>query len=250
MTDLIIHIPHSSNKIPSIEGYCVDGEVLANEQLLLTDWYTDELFASESTINIKADFSRIFCDVERFRNDKDESMSMVGMGALYTHTDSGLVMRKIENELRENILGHYYDKHHEQLNKEVDNQLLSKGKAFILDAHSFSNTPFKRDLIQSIPRPDFNIGTDSFHTPQRIIEISVAFFESRNYSIEIDKPYSGSIVPIAHYLNNSAVGSIMLEVNRKLYLKDSTNDKSKNFNIIKSLIAEYIELLKIESSKL
>ena len=76
--------------------------------------------------------------------------------------------------------------------------------------------------------------------------ILVAFFESRNFSIEIDKPYSGSIVPIAHYGNNSAVGSIMLEVNRKLYLIDSTNEKTENFNKIKNLISEYIEQLKIE----
>ena len=250
MTDLIIHIPHSSIKIPSLDGYCITSEKLVYEQLLLTDWYTDELFASERTINIKANFSRIFCDVERFRNDKDEYMSKVGMGALYTHTDSGLRMRNVDHYLRGNILFDYYDKHHEQLNNEVNNQLLSKGKAFILDAHSFSNTPFKRDLIQSIPRPDFNIGTDSFHTPHVIIDFSVAFFESRNYSIEIDKPYSGSIVPIDHYGKNSNVGSVMLEVNRKLYLKDSTNDKSENFNKIKNLISEYIELLKIELSRL
>ena len=172
MNNLIIHLPHSSTRIPSVDGYCVNGEALANEQLLLTDWYTDELFESESTINIKADFSRIFCDVERFRYDKDEYMSKLGMGALYTHTDSGLLMRIVNDNLRANILSDYYDKHHQQLDKEVNKQLLINSKAFILDAHSFSNTPFKRDLIQCIPRPDFNIGTDRFHTPKCIIEIS------------------------------------------------------------------------------
>ena len=175
MNNLIIHIPHSSTRIPSVDGYCVNGEALANEQLLLTDWYTDELFESKNTINIKADFSRIFCDVERFRDEKDECMSKLGMGALYTHTDSGLQMRIVDDNLRANILNEYYDKHHRQLDKEVNEQLLSNGKAFILDAHSFSNTPFKRDLIQSIPRPDFNIGTDSFQTTQHIIDISSIF---------------------------------------------------------------------------
>ncbi len=66
---VILHIPHSSTKIPVTDGYIVDNETLKNEILKLTDWYTDELFYSEYDIMIKADFSRIFCDPERFVDD-------------------------------------------------------------------------------------------------------------------------------------------------------------------------------------
>ena len=59
---LILHIPHSSINIPTMEGYLVDANSLANEMLKLTDWYTDDLFYSIDDEMIKAEFSRIFCD--------------------------------------------------------------------------------------------------------------------------------------------------------------------------------------------
>jgi len=64
---LVLHIPHSSTDIPSREGYIVDLPSLEIEILKLTDWYTDDLFHSDEEDMIKAEFSRIFCDVERYR---------------------------------------------------------------------------------------------------------------------------------------------------------------------------------------
>jgi len=63
---LILHLPHSSTNIPLNEGYIVDSIALESEILKLTDWYTDDLFYSEGDEMIKAEFSRIFCDPERF----------------------------------------------------------------------------------------------------------------------------------------------------------------------------------------
>jgi hypothetical protein len=40
------------------------------------------------------------------------------------------------------------------------------------------------------------------------------------------------------------VNSIMLEVNRKLYLKEPSNEKSEEFNKIKEVIRNYIEWIR------
>jgi N-formylglutamate deformylase len=56
MKNLILHIPHSSTKIPLKEGYCVSDEILNQEILKLTDWYTDDLFENEIDYSIKAPF--------------------------------------------------------------------------------------------------------------------------------------------------------------------------------------------------
>ena len=66
---IILHIPHSSIKIPLYEGYLFDSTVLDKEILRLTDWFTDDLFYSDEDEMIIADFSRIFCDPERFTDD-------------------------------------------------------------------------------------------------------------------------------------------------------------------------------------
>jgi len=72
---MIRHIPHSSNKISFHEGYLVDEKVLEDERLLLPDWYTDDLFSHPDTNSVVADFSRIYCDAERFSDDSVEIMS-------------------------------------------------------------------------------------------------------------------------------------------------------------------------------
>ena len=71
---IILHIPHSSTTIPLTDGYVINDDALAKEMLKLTDWYTDDLFDSDENVMIKADFSRIFCDPERFTDDSQEIM--------------------------------------------------------------------------------------------------------------------------------------------------------------------------------
>ena len=244
MTKLILHIPHSSDKIPMDEGYVVDKKILDEEIIKLTDWYTDDLFSFEDSIIVKADFSRIFCDTERFSDDSQEVMAKYGMGVLYETADDGSVIREVNPKLREEILSNYYWPHHEKLNQAVINQLESDGKALIVDCHSFPSKPHIRNLCQDENRPDFNIGTDSFHTPNYLIEISQDFFKEKGYTLGVDWPYSGSIVPLNHYQKTKTVSSIMLEVNRALYLNEPGNQKSSNYLAIKETINEYLNSLK------
>ncbi len=240
---LILHIPHSSTNIPFTDGFIIDEDSLQKEILKLTDWHTEDLFYSKDNEMIVADFSRIFCDVERFSDDPLEVMAKYGMGVLYKKTDNGKEMRTVSQELRDKILTDFYWKHHEKLDKAVDNQLNHFGKALIIDCHSFANTPFKRDLNQDPNRPDINIGTDPFHTSKELIDLSVKFFKDKGFSIGIDWPYSGSIVPLKHYQKNRNVNSIMIEINRKLYLHNNTNIKSDNYCAIKTTVQDFIKMI-------
>ncbi len=241
---IILHIPHSSTNIPLMDGYIVDLISLEKEILKLTDWYTDDLFYSADDEMIIAEFSRIFCDPERFTDDSKEVMAQYGMGVLYEKNDEGDVIRKVTPELKEKVLTENYWKHHEKLSKAVDNQLNIFGTAIIIDCHSYPNTPLIRDLDQTSKRPDFNIGTDNYHTPKKIIDLSMSFFEKAGYSLGIDWPYKGSIVPLEHYHKNKAVQTIMLEINRKLYLNEPSNEKSDNYLDLKSIVGEYINTIR------
>ena len=243
-SNLILHIPHSSHKIPLDRGYVVDQIILDQEIIKLTDWYTDDLFLFKDSITVKADFSRIFCDTERFSDDSQEVMAKYGMGVLYEKSDDGAVIREITTSQREDILSNYYWPHHNKLNQAVNEQLESNSKALIVDCHSFPSRPLIRDLSQEDNRPDFNIGTDSFHTPNYLIEMSKDFFKEKGYSLGIDWPYSGSIVPLNHYQKTKNVLSIMLEINRALYLNEPGNQKSNNYIKTKQTVTEYLKVLK------
>jgi N-formylglutamate deformylase len=246
---IILHVPHSSTTIPLSDGYVINNEALAKEMLKLTDWYTDDLFQSDEHEMIKADFSRIFCDPERFTDDNQEIMAQYGMGVLYEKNDDGTLMRIVTPELRTRILRDYYDKHHARLSNAVNRQLELFGKALILDCHSYPSKPFKRDLDKNPNRPDFNIGTDAFHTPKHLIEASKAFFEKAGYSLGIDWPYKGSLVPLEHYQKTKNVQTIMLEINRALYLKEPGNEKSEGYLEIKRVVGEFIKTIAITYKK-
>ena len=250
MTKLILHIPHSSDKMPNKIGYVDNKNIIENEILKLTDWYTDDLFSCDDSIVVRADFSRIFCDAERFSNDKQEVMAKFGMGVLYERTDDGSLLRTVNNELRSNVLDGFYWPHHEKLTQEVEQQLKLNKKALIIDCHSFPSNPLVRDLDQNNKRPDFNIGTDTYHTPKYLIELSKKFFNQRGYSLGVDWPYSGTIVPLNHYKKTRNVKSIMLEINRALYLNEPGNKKSNNYLAIKKVVTEYLKTMKTACNKI
>jgi N-formylglutamate amidohydrolase len=244
MTNLILHIPHASLRIPDYGKCLLPREVIDAEALYLTDLYTDELFLpAQSDAVIQADFCRVYCDVERFKTDALEPMSKFGMGATYLRCDDGRELRQLTSSQREDILRDYYEPHHARLTASVNSALTRVGEARIVDCHSFPDTPLRCSLHQGDTKFDFNIGTDAFHTPIEWIDASVKFFADRGFRLGIDEPYSGSIVPMKHYQNDTRVKSIMLEVNRKLYMNlDYT--RGPGFLQIKDVINEFLIMLR------
>ena len=239
---MILHIPHSSTIFPFKDGYVSDEALLQQQIKLLTDWFTDELFYNENATIVKAEFSRIFCDVERFADDSMEVMAQYGMGVCYELADDGRRLRNVTEELKARILDNYYRVYHKKLEHAVDLELGKNGRAVILDCHSFPDKPLIRELDQNPRRPDFNIGTDSFHTPVEMINKSVDYFKNKGFSVYLDRPFSGTMVPMKYYWKNNRVCSIMLEVNRKLYL-DEDGEKNENFDLIRQLVQDYISWL-------
>lgn len=240
--NIILHIPHSSIEIPFMEGFVIDENELKNEINLLTDWFTDDLFNLPFS-RVLAQFSRLFCDVERFPDDASEIMASRGMGMCYTHFDSGMLMRTVDTELRDRIKTSFYDPHHEQLESLTTDALTERGKVNIIDCHSFEESPNKRDLNKEMPRPDFCIGADDFHTPHNLTMRVVEFLSAKGYSVKVNNPYSGTIIPLKYYLKESNVVGIMIEVNRRLYMNSENGSavKSENFNNIKTLITGMVK---------
>jgi N-formylglutamate deformylase len=92
--------------------------------------------------------------------------------------------------------------------------------------------------------PDFNIGTDAFHTPQNLIDRAVNYFKDKGYSLGVDWPFRGTIVPMTFYKKDKRVQSIMLEVNRKSYLKEPGKEKSENYASTKEIVQGFLRAMK------
>jgi len=242
---MILHIPHSSTHIPVEfkEQFLLSDKELQTEHHAMTDAYTDELFSYEMATSIIFPYSRLLVDVERFPNDKDEPMSKKGMGMIYTKTSDGKALKSnIMPEIRERLL-EYYKSHHRRLTEVVDKELNKLGESLIIDCHSFPSQPKKCDINQDTPRPDICIGTDYYHTSTKLIDHAENTLKEMGYNVGINWPFSGSLVPMKHYNKDNRVQSIMIEVNRNLYMSDTTGLKKDSFNMIKSQLDELMAVL-------
>ena len=228
----IIHIPHASRVIPDDvrKFICLDDAALETELDMLTDHYTDELFSiyHDSISVLQYPVSRYVADPERFSDDGMELMSERGQGAVYVQTvDGGVLRQSLTAKQKDGLLVRYYWPHHRKLEVLTELALQRFGDALIIDAHSFPTDPLPVDLDQRQERPDICIGTDSYHTPDALVQRLTQFFTEAGLTVSVNEPYAGTIVPLCYYRKDFRVRSVMIEVNRQLYLQDEPRDIRK-----------------------
>lgn len=241
---VILHIPHSSTHIPdSIQGqFLLDAEQLYQEQLKMVDRYTDELFVSKGYPRIVSKVSRLVCDMERFSDDTKEPMALVGMGMIYKKTHDGKQLRrKLDDQEQEYLLQTYHQRNERDVESAVREAISSSGRALIIDCHSFPSVPHQFEADQRFPRPDICIGTDSFHTPDDLLDLLQSYFTGKGYSVAINSPYSGTYVPLPLYQRTKNCLSIMIEVNRSLYMDEATGKKLPRFGRVQNQIVMLLE---------
>ena len=240
---LLLHVPHASTFIPPEElpRFCpID---LADELLKMTDRYCDELFTGYKKVVFPV--SRLVCDPERFRDDAEESMSRIGMGAVYTRTSSGELLRKVTEGEREKLLRRYYDPHHARLTEAVEEKLRTYGRCLIVDGHSFHPVPLPYEPDQEPSRPDFCIGTDPYHTPEQLATFALGFLRREGFTVSLNRPYAGSLVPLKYYRQDHRVSSLMIEVNRRLYMNPD-GKRGKAFIAVLRVVSHLMEHLSDE----
>jgi N-formylglutamate deformylase len=242
---VILHIPHASATIPAQfrDQFILNNKELASEHLRLVDAYTGELFESTGAKVICFPYSRLLVDVERFPDDDQEPMSQVGMGMLYTQTSTGMPLRRSLEQSEKTKLNQLYDLHHLALTQSVERELAREGTSLIIDCHSFPSIPLPCDSSQVQPRPDICIGTDEFHTPRQLLQKVIKGFERHNFSLGINEPYAGALVPMNYYGKDARVLSIMIEINRSLYMNEATGAKSPAFEELKNALNRVLNVL-------
>ena len=243
---MILHIPHSSIIIPEDlrDQIVLSDRDLYAELNLMTDRFTDELFTLPEATILRFPISRLLVDVERFPDDKNEPMSKVGMGMIYTRTAYGRNLKRQLKPQEMTSLVSFYEAHRQALFNEVNSELSKYSIALIVDCHSFPSRPLPCDNDQSIPRPDFCIGTDLFHTPKELAQMTAMNIEKMGYTVRINQPYEGTMVPMEFYEIDRRVISIMVEINRRLYMDETTGTKTGAFDSIKEQIQGLLRSVK------
>jgi N-formylglutamate amidohydrolase len=240
-TPLIAHIPHASTVVPvrEREQIVLDGASLQRELVRLTDWHADQLFSwvlELGGLMFLSTLSRLVVDPERFASDEDEPMAAVGQGVVYTKTTDGDLLTSISPGERARRIREYHEPYHEALTVVVASTLERLGTAVILDCHSFASVPLPSEPDQSPGRPDICIGTDPFHTPAALAQALESAFRAEGLTVARDRPFAGTLVPLAFLGVESGVQSVMIEVRRGLYCDEATGERSARFDATRDAV--------------
>ncbi len=216
--NFIIHIPHASLKVPKgfKDNLLVDENYFNKENIFISDYKVDNFIPKNYPHVIKFNYSRMFCDVEKYLDNSKEEMSKYGMGVLYTKDSNGIKFIKRDN--KDYIISNYYKKHHESLDNKVKELLNLFKYPIIIDLHSFSDEFVKR-VLKKDNCPDICIGINENNYDLDLLIKTINHFTKYGYSVMINYPYSGSIISNKY----PEVISIMIEINKRVYLSDKNN---------------------------
>lgn len=227
---LLVHIPHAGTLIPDDvrETFVASRETVAWDLERSTDHAVDELWEDAvdhgATILINH-VNRLVCDVERFPDDAlERPMSDLGRGVVYLKTGDGLPLRTADFPAADvdALVQRFWSPWQELVADEVERMLADFGVCYIIDAHSFPGRPLGCETDQDVAnRPDICLGWDDVHRPYQWQGPLPSLFQYAGFSVGINRPFRGSFVPSRHYHTESRVLSIMVEVNRRLYLDDA-----------------------------
>jgi N-formylglutamate deformylase len=85
--------------------------------------------------------------------DEHEEMFEVGMGAVYTHTSGGLVLRDPDEQAEAALLERFFTPYAEALADLVDERFSATGCAVLVDLHSYPVHALPYERHQDARRP-------------------------------------------------------------------------------------------------
>jgi N-formylglutamate deformylase len=219
----VVHVPHSSTRIPDdVRAQIVlEDFALAQELALVTDAGTEELAREAAAAATPRPWlfvnrlSRLVVDPERLP-DAHEVMHKVGMGSVYTRTSAGLVLRG--DEQADALSRRFAVPYEKAMADLVDERISATGRAVVLDLHSYPVVAQPHERYQGARRPQVCLGVDFDHTPAALVErVSRAFAEVGD--VVVNEPFVGTYIPIRHFGRDNKVTSVMVDLRRDTYLR-------------------------------
>lgn len=237
MNNIILHIPHARLRLPLQfwKNICVPKNIVKDFINVCVDHKTDKLFGKNKYKKITAKYCRVFCDMEKYADDNLEVMSNYGMGVAYTKTHTGETFAKVSKEYKDRVLKKYYYPYHKRLTDCTKNMLETGKHTVLIDCHSYCE-----DIImfeeKKKNQPDICIGHNKTHN-LKLIKLVQTFFKNKGYSVAINQPYDGTMVPNG-IEEGDRFSSVMLEIHKRTYLRSK-----QSFTRLQNHINELLKVI-------
>ncbi|MEU4464837.1 N-formylglutamate amidohydrolase [Streptomyces sp. NPDC024017] len=240
---VLLHVPHSAREIPDAvrAGIVPAGEELARELDHITDAYTDRIaeeaagLAGVTPWRFVNRLSRLVVDPERFPDEREEMLA-VGMGAVYTRTTHGDVLRPDDVDAAP-LVERYFEPYARAMTRAVADRLEAAGRAVIIDVHSYPSRRLPYELHGEGPRPAVCLGTDSFHTPPALLDAAQEAFGET----QLDTPFSGTYVPLEFHGKRPEVSALMVEIRRDTYMTEPGGPAGPGLERLAAALADLVD---------
>ena len=242
---VVVHIPHASTRVPKdfYDGFIISESEIKKEALRVADLFSDSFFFGlmERFGGIRSLLSKIVIDPEGFHSGIRKPLGAVGTDVLHTKTESGELMRDLDNKKRDELLEHHFFPYQEQLRSIIAEKHEKFGNCLLLGLHSFSSGPKNPyDPDQTWPRPDVVIGSNGFHTPRSLAvglmtELKIAGFSSEEKII-----FADNLIPSPYSYKNKAIMYVGVSINKKLYMDEDLLKKRSCFERVAEEIQQVI----------
>ncbi len=237
---VMIHVPHAGDSFP-VE--LMESVVITPEEFM---FYHEKMKDSGVMQVIGHSFddipvisfavSRLLCDVERFIGS-EEVMEHYGMGFCYDRVYDGRTIKNVTPEIREKTLA-YYTAHHKRLDAAVS----GRNSILLIDLHSFTEELVMPDR-KSLPMPDICIGADDSYTPMSLVEKALRLFSEAGFTVALNYPYAGSMVPNAVLSGKTECdfSTLMIEINRSIFFTEDRLTGQRNAAAIRRAMRKLIK---------
>jgi N-formylglutamate deformylase len=267
-TPVVLDSPHSGTWYPDDFGHACDLAVLRRAE----DTHVEKLYDFAPGLGVgwvEAHFPRSYLDVNRNLTELDETLLdapwpdpleagakvRLGKGLVWRLTDDGvpLYARQLTvDEVRRRI-ERCWRPYHEALAQQVQAAHQRHGYCIHINCHSMPAVAASHATeFPGMEHPDFVIGDRDGTTAHPALTRWMAdYLQAQGHSVYINHPYKGVEIVRRHGQPSQHRHSIQLEVNRRLYMDETTRELHEGFGPLKRLLLGFVrELLALDPRRL
>ena len=248
---LVFDSPHSGVEYPQDFDFTCPLEMLRTAE----DTYVDELYSAapaHGATLIGAFFPRSYIDANRNLADIDQELldapwpgeatpgekSRLGMGLIrrLAVPKTPVYGRRLGVAEVQARIDRYYEPYHRELATVADRLHSRFGGVWHVNCHSMksvSNAMASEGA--GVVRGDFVLGDrDGTTCAAELTEFVLRFLRDRGYDVKVNDPYKGVELVRRHGRPRERRHSLQIEVNRKLYMDETTFERNANFPRLKA----------------
>lgn len=257
---LVFDSPHSGADYPEDFDTIVSPDVIRDAEDSLVDLLFDAAPDHGARL-IGALFPRSYADPNRSEFDIDPTLlespwpgkltpgpkTDLGVGVIWRLHSTGVPMydRKLSVAEVQHRLDTYVLPYQKQVKAALDASYAGHGGVWHINCHSMptvSNAVAKEG--GGVHRPDFCLGDGMGTTCEpAFTENARRFLAEAGYEVTVNTPYQGAELVRAWPDPAKNRHSLMIEVNRRLYLDEKTREKSRDFDKTHKLLTGWVDML-------